>query len=162
MIISEDGSGIAGANSYVSVAQADAYHALRMNEAWATASPEKKDAACVLATDYIEANYLPASPRNTTTQGLQWPVGGETGVPPQVVAAASILALHALSGPLQGIAERGIKSTTTALDGALSSAIVYDDPTGNDPFQHITALLSPVASRNGSESGVISMGRLSR
>ena len=111
---------------------------------------------------YIEANYSALTPRRSIAQGLQWPVEGQVGVPAQVVAAASILAAYALGGPLQGVSERGIKSTTTALDGALSSAVVYDDLTTSDPYPFITSLLASVASHNSAGTGVISMGRLSR
>lgn len=71
----EDGSGKADANSYSSVADADAYFSLRGNSAWAALNTAAKEAALVLATDYIEATYRSAwlGYRISATQALSWP-----------------------------------------------------------------------------------------
>lgn len=53
----EDGTGIADANSYASVAFADAYFADRNNTTWSAASTADKEFALVKATDYIELRF---------------------------------------------------------------------------------------------------------
>ena len=51
--VTEDGTGLAEANSYVSVAEADAYHADRGNAAW-IGEDSAKQSALIKATDYLE------------------------------------------------------------------------------------------------------------
>lgn len=46
MLIVEDGTGIANADSYVSVAEADAYHVAFGNDLWAAIDPTKKKLFC--------------------------------------------------------------------------------------------------------------------
>lgn len=78
-IIVEDGTGLANANSYVSVADADAYHAARGNATWteASTSPDQgKTAALARATAAIDAIYgmrFPGTKINGRDQALQWP-----------------------------------------------------------------------------------------
>lgn len=80
----EDGSGLANANGYVSVADADAYHAARGTAAWAGTS-DVKGAAIVRATAYIDAAYrarFPGYRARRRLQSLEWPrVGACTYVP---------------------------------------------------------------------------------
>ena len=52
----EDGTGVAGANAYISVAYADEYHAERGNAGW-TGDDALKQQAIVRATDYIETRW---------------------------------------------------------------------------------------------------------
>lgn len=52
-LIVEDGTGLADAESYLSVADADTYHADRNNEAWQDYSTAEKEAALRKATQYI-------------------------------------------------------------------------------------------------------------
>ena len=53
-LIVEDGSGLSGANSYASTAQADTYASDRGLTAW-TGDTATKEAALIRATDYLEA-----------------------------------------------------------------------------------------------------------
>lgn len=70
----EDGSGLSNANSYASVAEADAYADDRNLTAWHS-NPAHKEEALIRATDYIEAVYRQAwlGYRASQTQGLSWP-----------------------------------------------------------------------------------------
>jgi hypothetical protein len=78
-LIKEDGTGLANANSYANVADADAYHE---NHLWATtwtsASTPNKEKALAMATRLIDGSYQFHGLRLTSTQALQWP---RTGVP---------------------------------------------------------------------------------
>jgi hypothetical protein len=72
-LIVEDGSGVAGAESYASVAQASAYHAARGATAWNDV--DDKEAALRKATDYMLQTYRLAwkGYRVNPEQALDWP-----------------------------------------------------------------------------------------
>jgi hypothetical protein len=75
-LIVEDGTGLADAESFASVADATAYHAARGNAAWAAlASDELREQLLRRATDYMEAFYRTqwAGCRVKSTQALSWP-----------------------------------------------------------------------------------------
>jgi hypothetical protein len=73
-IVVEDGTGIANANSYLSVANAQLYFDARLYpEAWNAFDPDKKSAALQWSTKLIDANTQWKGYRTTTTQALEWP-----------------------------------------------------------------------------------------
>lgn len=74
-IVVEDGTGLSTAETFVSVADADAYHLARANSAWALLTTPNKEAALRKAADYMEAVYRErwAGYRVNTTQALSWP-----------------------------------------------------------------------------------------
>lgn len=116
----EDGTGVDGANSYCSVADADDYHTLRGNTAW-TGVQSVKEAALVKATDYIEQEYRDAwqGTRVTITQDLEWPrydmPSGVDGyyrnaddIPQELKDATALLAIEYItSGELNPNLDRG-------------------------------------------------------
>lgn len=63
------------ADSYITLADADAWHAARGNTLWATMMDVEREQALRRATDYIEQVYgiRWAGFRNSTTQTLSWP-----------------------------------------------------------------------------------------
>jgi hypothetical protein len=74
-LIVETGAVVAGAESYISVAEANAYHAARGNTNWATISTTEAEQALRRATDYIEQVYRLRWQGNrvNSTQSLSWP-----------------------------------------------------------------------------------------
>lgn len=54
-LVVEDGTGLADANSYVSVEFADAYFSARNVTSWADLTTEAKEVSLIKATDYIDA-----------------------------------------------------------------------------------------------------------
>ncbi len=113
-LVVEDGTARADAESYISVADASAYHAARGNVAWAgLASDTLREHALRAATAYM-ALYRGrwAGWRKTAEQALDWPrndvpvpdgPGGvypTDSVPVAVRNACAELALKSLSGPL--------------------------------------------------------------
>jgi len=56
-LVVEDGTVVAGANSYVSQADATAYHADRNNTDWAALTSTQKDAALIKATQYVDNTF---------------------------------------------------------------------------------------------------------
>jgi hypothetical protein len=160
MIILEDGTGRADANSYADINEADLYHSLRGNSDWTDADITDKIAALVRATDYIESTYEADNEPLTDVQSLQWPVKGDWRLNPTVISATIELALYALKGPLSAPAERGIKSNTQKLEGVGELSTVYDDASA-EAFPAITSKLSRIASLRG--AGVkVRIGRLIR
>lgn len=96
----EDGTGLASSNSYASVADADAYHEDRFNDAWVAASTAEKQVALIKATDYIDSRFSFVSTRETDTQALEWPRDDYDGVPTKVKQATYEYALRSLSNEL--------------------------------------------------------------
>lgn len=73
-LIVETGAIVANANTYVTVAEADAYWADRNQSLWAALSPAEKEASLVIAAQYLEWNFDWLGSRiNSTTQAMVWP-----------------------------------------------------------------------------------------
>ena len=109
-LIVEDGSIVAGAESFCTVSFADTYHSNRGNTAW-TGTDAVKEAALRKAADYMMQAYRGRwqGLRVEDGQALDWPrswvvVDGyavlSTIVPNEVKAACAQLALRALSADL--------------------------------------------------------------
>lgn len=123
-LIVEDGTGVAGAESYASVAAADTRHSALGNSAWAGFTLANKEAYLRRATNYLEQAYRERwrGLRLHLTQPLSWPRWGvmvdnfpvyPTIVPPEVVNACADLALKAASADLnsdlnQMVVETGV------------------------------------------------------
>jgi hypothetical protein len=76
ILIVEDGSIVADANSYVSYDYALAYHALRGNSAWAAGDSTEKQYAIIRATQAVDSIYKGKWKGTQTeygTQELEWP-----------------------------------------------------------------------------------------
>lgn len=109
--IVEDGSGIANANSYATVAFADSYFIDRAVFAWA-GSDAVKQSALILATDYVENVFggRLLGTKKTAQQGLHFPVTEgyyrdgtqipDNIVPIQLQRAIVLYAVRALKAPL--------------------------------------------------------------
>lgn len=71
----EDGTGKANAESYISVADADTYHAGRGNTSWTGLTEPQKEQRLRIATDYMVEVYRTrwAGLRVSTAQALDWP-----------------------------------------------------------------------------------------
>lgn len=117
-LIVENGTGLSTAQSYVSVADADARHVALGNSAW-TGTDAVKEAALRRATQYMLQEYRTrwAGTRLLRAQALDWPRYGVTVdgytiettiVPDEVANACADLALRALSEDLAPDLERAI------------------------------------------------------
>jgi hypothetical protein len=122
-IIAEDGTGIAGAETYASVTFVDAYFVARSHLAIATTwaavgtTTAKKEGALREASTYLDAEFG-ARYRGTRAgrvQGLQWPRTGALdgegyplpALPLELQQAAAELAGRAVSAPLADDEARG-------------------------------------------------------
>lgn len=75
-VIVEDGTGLANANSFTTVAAANAYFSARGNAAWdALDDVDDKAPALIRATDFMEQMFRDrwAGYRQTLAQSLSWP-----------------------------------------------------------------------------------------
>ena len=106
--VTEDGTGLALANGYVTVAFADAYFVDRGNAIWAAvATDAEKEQAIVRATDYIDKRFgiRFKGVKQSSDQGLEWPRAGAVDndgyvfddVPRNLEKATCEYALQALS-----------------------------------------------------------------
>lgn len=73
VLVVETGSGVSGANTYISATDADLYQANRGRSSWALLSADSKATALIKATEAIDAQYPWIGVKMTRTQGLQWP-----------------------------------------------------------------------------------------
>ena len=72
VIIVENGSGLATANSYATTAQADAYHVdILHGSAWASAADP--EAALIMATRLLDEKVAWKGVKKTKEQALRWP-----------------------------------------------------------------------------------------
>ena len=81
ILIVEDGSIVADANSYVTYDYALAYHALRGNSAWAAGSELNQQYAIIRATQAVDSIYKgkwKGEPTEYGAQELEWPRSGVT------------------------------------------------------------------------------------
>jgi hypothetical protein len=123
-LIVEDGSIVAGANSYAALAGANAYHTARANAAW-TGTDAAKEAALIRATEFLDASYWWRGQIASEDQALRWPRSGvidrdgreiaADDLPTQIQRATFELALIALSGALIG----GDAGSTSTAGGAI-------------------------------------------
>lgn len=118
-LVVETGAGLSTAESYISVADADARHTALGNTTW-TGTDASKEAALRRATQYMEQAYRQSwkGTRLYRDQALSWPRYGavvdgydleSNYVPDDVANACADLALKALSADLAPDLERGIK-----------------------------------------------------
>lgn len=139
-MIVEDGTGLAGANAYVSVEFADEYFSTRKNEAWAGLDSAAKEAAIIKATDYLEAVYWGKwqGEKLKADQALAFP-RNPFGLPVKFKFAVCELAIKANSGELLSDIERlTTKEKVGSIEVEYSSSA---DPTTK--YAYVCSLLKP-------------------
>ena len=159
-LVVETGAVVASADSYLSITDADTYHAARANTAWAALAASAKEAALRKATDYMLQMYRARwkGVRYSATQTLDWPrayvytdpaLTGAIGefpylvtsniVPTEVKNACAELALKAATADLAPDLERAKLSTTVG-----PIAVTYDRATPQyTRYRAIDATLAP-------------------
>ena len=159
-LIVEDGTQVAGAESYVSVAAATTFHANRGNAAWALLTTAQMEESLRKATDYMRQAYrgIWKGFRVSSSQVLDWPranVQVEDGpyrnivatniVPQEVKDACAILALTASAADLAPNLEQQTLSETV---GPLSVTYSQSSPQYTR-YRAIDMLLRPYISGGG-------------
>ena len=166
----EDGSGLAAANSYLSVTDADQYHLEHSASTdWSGATEANKQKALRLATQYADSRYNGRwrGYKNTSTQALAWPrysgvdsegfVIASDAVPQRLKDAVAELALRVVQGDtlLADIAKPAAISSQSITVGPISKSVSY---VGGMPptkkYALIEALMAPlIQSSNTVERG---------
>lgn len=162
--VPEDGTGLANANSYCTVAFADSYFADRGNVAWAGATPDKQT-ALVRATDYVETRFRFKDEPFSETQSLHFPTMPDDGIsdptipapmPPKLLKAVceyAVRALTAILAPDPTVDDSGQKlSEKTETVGPITEALKYQ-PGGTTfvfrPYPSADNLLRELTRRTG-------------
>ncbi len=109
-LVVEDGTGVAGADSYASLTAAAAYWAARPHDPnagrWTAAADPNREGALREATDYVDATWGPLfrGSRKTAAQGRLWPrVERQDIDPADFETIADLLAAQAVTDrPLVG------------------------------------------------------------
>lgn len=154
--VAEDGSGVSGANSLVSVSDADAYFTLRNNMTWDAKSTEEKQASLLEATAWVEGQYRGTwiGTIKSTNQGLSWPREKAydpdrrlmEGVPQQIKDAVCELALAALDESLAPAVERGGRIISETI-GPISTTYEAGAPSGRT-FPMVRMLLQGLSRKS--------------
>lgn len=160
----ENGSSVAGANSYVSVTEARAFAAAR-----ASTLPDD-DAAVegllVQATDYLDTLAFVGT-RRVATQPLAWPRSSVTlygaaladdSIPPQLKNAQMQLAIDAVAGPLQESTDGRI--VTKEQVDVIVTEYAEGSTGGQRVFRKALDFLAPLLSAVSASSGGVSTLRV--
>lgn len=157
-LIVEDGTIVAGAESYIAVADADTWHTNRGNTDWTALATAAKEQALRKATDYMLQVYglRWKGDRVSASQVLDWPREGvevfgfeiDADVVPDAVAnACADLALRASAGDLTpDVTRRTVRETVGPI------TVEYDKNAPALPdYQAIDNMLAPYLDRAGSQ-----------
>ena len=157
-LIVEDGTLPAGANSFASVADADAYHAARLTAAWTDELAEaQKEAALIRASDWLNRKVMWNGRKASRSQRMAWPVPSDE-VPAEVVEACCELAGFFVEqdylAPLDrggDIASLGVDVISIAYNGTAPAETVFPSLSG------LFAGLGTVCTGKG--GGIMEVGR---
>lgn len=176
-LVVEDGTGLANAESYVSVADCTDYHSKRDNAAWAAtaASPATvRENLLRRATEYLDSIYgerWQGEQVNPSVQALNWPRQyvyvenntielSSTSLPVALVRATCEVALLLAEGEdLLPALERGgrIKALTQVV-GPLSERTAYaDDAPSTTVYHSVDRYVKPLL-RNSAIMGTVTRG----
>lgn len=156
-LLVEDGSGIPGAEGYVTPAECDTYFSKSGNAAWDSA--DDKEALIRNATQYIDTQYRFKGDRVSLAQGLAWPRYNvtfdgyalpSTEIPKQVKWACCELALRAISGLMVDVAAQYAEEVSV---GPIRKKLSTVTNGGQKRYALVDALLSEfVKGGNGGAS----------
>lgn len=171
-LITEDGTMVAGAESYAAVADADLYFSNRGSTLWPVLAILEKEQALRRASDYMSMTYRTSlkGVRISPTQSLDWPryyvqlsdvgfagqpvyVPANT-VPAEVKKACCELALLAAAGPLKTTMKQNVLSKKV---GPIT--VDYDPYSPQYNRYPIVEALMQIYIRSGSSSNTMRLSR---
>lgn len=154
-LIPETGTVVSGANCFITLAEADAYFALRANAAWAAATTAAKEAAIIKAADFLCQAYRFKGARYQQAQALCWPrIGASDGdgraiaynaIPQTLKDANCEAALRSLAGDLAPDETKEVVRKSVA--GAVDTTFRAGSPAKSYPV--IDRLLSGLVQGGG-------------
>ena len=150
---------VVGTDSYLSVADADAYWLARNNATWAAASNAEKEKALIESTQYIDGAYnfigvqiitnVLAWPRNSAhvkSGNFKGVIYDSDTIPPQVENACAELSLDGLSSRLRPTAERGGAIKRERVEGAVE--IEYSDfAPSHKTYDFVSMIIKPLLTK---------------
>ena len=78
-------------DSYVTVAEADAYHAIRPSaNAWAALTEPEKEQRLVAASDYLDSQYIFNGKKTDENQPREFPRNGATEIPTAIKKVVTV------------------------------------------------------------------------
>lgn len=140
-LIVEDGTGLANAESYVSVAGATAYCTDHGLTAW-TGTDTAKEIALRNATQYIDTNYQFRHERISSAQSLEFPRNYWLWTDPEMTrlkAACCELAVKALTGSL--VIDTEPSTTIKVKVGPIEKTMRPVDNSGQKSYRNVDMLL---------------------
>ena len=82
-------------DSYVTIAEADAYHAIRPSATtWAALTEPEKEQRLVAASDYLDSQYIFTGKKTDPSQPREFPRNGSAEIPTAIKKAVFELALQ--------------------------------------------------------------------
>lgn len=140
-LITEDGTGLDDAESYVSVADCTTYAANFGRTGWSalTVTDSQREAALRKATAYIDSRYRFVGQPLTDTQALEWPRYDYAWPQKRIVDACCELAIRALTQDLYKDVDGLITEETI---GPISTK--YFNPTGQVRFTQVDDMVRPL------------------
>lgn len=156
-LITEDGTGLSNAESYISVADADAYFTLRNSpEDWTLATVSVKEAALRYATEWLDNQYNWYSSILNSSQALGFPridffdKEGRiiTGIPTKIKNATCEMALNYLKDDFSDSNREGIQSETVG-----SASITYRG--GGKAYSFVKIMLKDYGTPNAGRNSVM-------
>jgi hypothetical protein len=158
-LIVEDGTGLANAESYISVTDADTYHDRRGNTLWSTMNVTERENCLRRATEFMVGFYGERwkGDKKLGTQALDWPrynvwlearipvLVSDTNIPRVVGNACAELAFRAASGPLSDDQTRGV------LEEAVGPIKIKYDPLSPQQarYPYVTLILASYLRSSG-------------
>jgi|SRR5215204_651600 len=176
-LVTEDGTGLSTAESYISVSDADTYHDVRGQEAWSDGTTTEKEAALRKATAYIDGRYgarFTGTKRLGREQALLWPrTGAEDAegwvldydeVPVEIERATAEAALRELADPGSLSPDVEISTSGSVIREKVGPLEVeYSDPATVDRtrpvLQVLDDILAPLLRGLGSGFGTLPVVR---
>lgn len=156
-IIAETGAGLASAESYASVAEANAYFAARKNAAWDAADVvDQKEPALRQAAQYLDVQYRFKGARLSLDQALSWPRSGVSfdgyilrsdAVPRQIKDACCELAVRAITGSL--LADTAAQYVASVAVGPIHRTMSAPTNGGQQRYAVVDALLRGLVRGDG-------------
>ena len=165
-LVVETGAGLANANSYVSVADADTYHATYTGSTdWSGAANATKERALISATQYLDIEHEGRwrGVKGSSTQSLSWPRANAVDydgytvdsdiVPQKLKDACCELALRVVLGDdlLGVVTEPGDVASESVTVGPISTAVEYVNgrPDIGNSYPRVEALLKSLVHESG-------------
>lgn len=165
-LVVETGAGLANAESYISVTDADAYFAAHGSPAaWTAATTPVKESALRYAAQWLDRRYSWISAIYVVTQALSWPrwlsydSDGRTvavGVPQRIKDAQCEAALAHLAGTLAEVRDRG--GAIQSVSAGSVEVVWSPGASSGRTFPYIDSLVAPLLEFGGGQRRLVRAG----